>query len=437
MQISIPSIITRLSKTPYVKAFSTFFVFDAINKALPFILLPIIARFLTTSEFGIVSNYLTLYQIAYIVISFSTYTKLSTDYFKKGFDLMSSFTNLINLMAGNLLVFLLFVTIFSHWISQTLHFSIIWQLLAVFTAFFASVGNLFTTMLIMRQKSMTYGIVQNFNSLLLFVFTLLLIAVVPLNWKGRIIAQVISSFFLFLFTIFVSKYKYKIFKFSINKNIITEYFKWGLPLLPHTLSYWLKGGIDKIIVTKFLGLAINGIFSLSMTLGSVMSLITTSFFNVYSPFVYKQLAKVSEFSTQEDYRIIRKLRRNCIVFILCYGILSILSYYALKILIDYFFTGDYLIAVKYLPLVLLTNFIYAIYTIFSSFLFYNGKNKYIASTTIVSAVIQVVLNIVLINYIGIKGVLIANVVASAYVAFMIVRGAINQYPMLLSSKNVE
>ena len=411
-------------------------MFDAINKALPFIILPVIAKYLNTSEFGIVSNYLTLYQIAYILITYSTYTRLSTDYYRKDFNLKEGFSNLTHLMGFNFIISLILTCIFTVWIEESLCISLIWQILAIITAYFAGVGNLFTTLLVMKEKSVMYGIIQNLQSILLFFFTLLLVAVIPLNWHGRVIAQVISTFVLSVFAILIAKQKFGVLSFSLNKDLINVYYKWGFPLLPHTLALWLKSGMDKILVTKFLGLAINGVFSLSMTLGSIMSLITTSFFNVYSPYVFKQLSIYQESDVQGQILVINKLRKQFMLFILGYGLLSIVSYYVLKIIISLFFSGDYLIAITYLPWVLFANFVNSIYTVFSSFLFYNRKNKFIATTTIASAIIQIVLNLLLLPAIGVLGVLIANVLSTSYVAVLTIIGARKQYPLLFY-KNYE
>lgn len=339
-------------------------------------------------------------------------------------------------MGFNFIISLILTCIFTVWIEESLCISLIWQILAIITAYFAGVGNLFTTLLVMKEKSVMYGIIQNLQSILLFFFTLLLVAVIPLNWHGRVIAQVISTFVLSVFAILIAKQKFGVLSFSLNKDLINVYYKWGFPLLPHTLSFWLKSGMDKILVTKFLGLAINGVFSLSMTLGSIMSLITTSFFNVYSPYVFKQLSIYQESDVQGQILVINKLRKQFMLFILGYGLLSIVSYYVLKIIISLFFSGDYLIAITYLPWVLFANFVNSIYTVFSSFLFYNRKNKFIATTTIASAIIQIVLNLLLLPAIGVLGVLIANVLSTSYVAVLTIIGARKQYPLLFY-KNYE
>ena len=167
-----------------------------------------------------------------------------------------------------------------------------------------------------------------------------------------------------------------------------------------------------------------------------MSLITTSFFNVYSPYVFKQLSIYQESDVQGQILVINKLRKQFMLFILGYGLLSIVSYYVLKIIISLFFSGDYLIAITYLPWVLFANFVNSIYTVFSSFLFYNRKNKFIATTTIASAIIQIVLNLLLLPAIGVLGVLIANVLSTSYVAVLTIIGARKQYPLLFY-KNYE
>ena len=75
-------------------------------------------------------------------------------------------------MGFNFIISLILTCIFTVWIEESLCISLIWQILAIITAYFAGVGNLFTTLLVMKEKSVMYGIIQNLQSILLFFFTL-------------------------------------------------------------------------------------------------------------------------------------------------------------------------------------------------------------------------------------------------------------------------
>lgn len=410
-----------------MNTFGTYFIFDAINKALPFVLLPIIAKYLTTEEFGVVTNYLAVYQIAYIFISYSTYTRLSVDYYMDDINHKFLFTNLVFLMAIITIVVSLVIVAFNSVIEDFICISLSWQILAILAAFFASVGNLFTTLLVLQKKSLLYGIVQNVQSLVLFLFCLLLVVVIPLNWKGRVIAQVISCLLIFIFTIIYAGKHNLIKKKETNITYLKEYFLWGIPLLPHTLSFWFKSGFDKVIVTSYLGLAMNGVYSLSLTLGSVMSLITTSFFNVYTPHLFEKLASYDKMDKDDGKSILNKLLKSSFLFVGGYALIVIVAYYALKILIYKFFSGDYQDAIEFLPYVLFVNFLNAIYTIASGFLFYKKKNVKIGSITFLSSLIQMGLNIMLVNYFGIYGILWSGIVSAAFMAIFVVYFSFKEY----------
>lgn len=403
----------KLFKQKSVKDFLIYFSFDGLNKVLPFILVPIIANYISTEEYGLVTNFLILFQILYILLTFNNFTKLSVSFFKIRSTISEHFSNFIYLSIVAFVIIFFIITIGSSFFTQYLKLSYSIQIIALFTALFASIASIYTTLLRMSKKPVSFGLLQTSQSIGLFIFTILLVIFFQKGWEGRIIAQLISSFITVLFCVFFINRSEKILFKRFNQKKVIENFIWGLPLIPHSLSFWFKSGADKIIITNLLGLSFNGIYSVALTMGGIISLFTTSFFNMYSPLVYEKLTEHENTSSDEiKSNIERRLILNIYTFILFLFLLCIVSYFIILWIIQTFFSGDYLLSIPLLHLVLIGSFLGGIYSMISVFLFYKNKTKILGSITFSTALVQIVLTYMSVVYFGVAGALYANIFIS-------------------------
>ena len=93
---------------------------------------------------------------------------------------------------------------------------------------------------------------------------------------------------------------------KIKYGYIKDLLKFGLPLLPHSLSFWLKGGADKIIITNFCGLYQNGLYSMALTMNSIYNLVSNALMNAYVPNLQKRLSSVKEENLENEKRSVIK-----------------------------------------------------------------------------------------------------------------------------------
>ena len=148
-------------------------------------------------------------------------------------------------------------------------------------------------------------------------------------------------------------------------------------------------------------------------MGGIISLFTTSFFNMYSPLVYEKLTEHENTSSDEiKSNIERRLILNIYTFILFLFLLCIVSYFIILWIIQTFFSGDYLLSIPLLHLVLIGSFLGGIYSMISVFLFYKNKTKILGSITFSTALVQIVLTYISVVYFGVAGALYANIFIS-------------------------
>ena len=423
--MSMLSAIRSKVKNPLLQRMVVYAFSEGVSKAMPFLVFPIVAYYLTQEEFGLVANFSVLTAVLAPFVGLSTYSALSVDYYKKPKEELPAFY--ANLLYTNLLLFLLvliIVLLLTKVIEQWTGYSLGWQLLAMISLFFAPFVSLFSTRLRLEEKAKKFGQFQILSSTIGALLTFVFIAVFLWSWKGRIYSLVFSSVLPGLIALYYT------IRFLGNKlpkidlTIVKSTILFGLPLLPHNLSFWLKSGFEKLLVTGTQGLAENGIMSFAQTVSSIFVLITTAFFGAYSPYLFKRLANLSS----ENYADKLDLVKKSYLFLLAYLVVLLLGYFLIRVGVEVFFF-KYHDSLEYLIYFLGFNFFNACYAIFSGYIFYTKSTKFLGLITITTAFLQVGLSVLLVNLYGGIGAAYSTLIISVLTALSVGIFSNRKYPM--------
>jgi O-antigen/teichoic acid export membrane protein len=188
---------------------------------------------------------------------------------------------------------------------------------------------------------------------------------------------------------------------SFNKYIAKVLLKIGLPLLPTFLIYWIYNSMDKIMITNMLGTNEMGIYSIGAKMAQVSQLIYAGFAGGWQYFA---------FSTMKDDD---QVELNSKVFEYL-GAISVLSLVLVYPLIPYIFkvlfVGDYVSGYLVAPYLYLSPLLLMLFQVVAN-QFLVIKKSYLATISLsLGAAINVILNFVLINRLGIEGAAIATLI---------------------------
>lgn len=404
--------VTRLFGGQLVRSTAIYAGADAINKGIPFILLPVIANYLTPADYGLLANFSVLTQILIAFCALNTYSALSVSYFNLGgIPLRSYLSNLLYLVGMLVAVCLVVTSGLSSVIQHYLGLTRPWQLLAVLTACATAVYTLYLALLRMQTKIIRFSALQIGQSVISSLLAIVFVVVLRWNWQGRVFSIVVAAAAAMLFSLWSLRRHEQVFA-PVDRQQVKSAFAFGLPLLPHTLSFWLKTGMVKIIITNSIGLSANGIYSIALTLGSIVGVFTDSFFSAYSPTMYKDLSLVDTLPEQEGAAIRRRLVRNTYRFAAAQIVVCLGGWLAMRIAIPLLFKPSYLEAVRLMPLIFLGLCLDGGYTIVSGYAFYRRKTKVLGVITFLSSVLQMGLAFLLVPRFGLSGALYAGCIVS-------------------------
>jgi len=172
-----------------------------------------------------------------------------------------------------------------------------------------------------------------------------------------------------------------------------------LPLVPSTFLHIIINVADRIILERYVPLAALGIYSVSYTLGTVLQIFAYSSYLAFEPIVFSKIGKV-DFS-----KTILKIRKYYLFVIFSISFLYVLfSKEILLIMASSKFSSGY----KVIPIIVFATIFLSENYLFGTILIGIKKTKISLILNLVGAVINVIVNLLLIPVIGIYGAAIST-----------------------------
>jgi O-antigen/teichoic acid export membrane protein len=416
---------TVLSST-LVKNSLIYIITNGINKALPFLLLPFLTYYLTTDDYGIITNFNVLVQVL-SVLYFSTAAALPVMYYKLDKAKYSIYlSNMIILNTITIFIALIVLIIFNGLLTQALKLSFLFQTMTIIVVWFSSIININIIIWRCEEKAMVFGKYQISQTILNVLSTVLFVIILLLKWKGQLYSYMLSYVVFGIISFLIIKKK-GYWSFQISKEYLKHITLFAIPLIPHALSFWLKSGADKILLTNMCGLSENGLYSVAITLGAIVSMILVSFNNAFSPYLYKKLNRFdkSEGSLSERQKLV-KLTYLIIALTLW---LVIVAYFVSVLIIRYLYNITYIDSIKFLPYTMLFQFFYGGYLMFVCYCHHTFNTKILGLITFSLSIAQIILSYLLIGWIGSTGAAISSAVISFFTFIFVAGYAMKVYKL--------
>lgn len=377
-----------------------------ISRGISLILLPFYVRYLSQEEYGLLDLILLL--VNFINITFSLELTQAIARFLPSFRLFNAKINLIStsfwiLIFTYLLFFLLFI-IFKAFILQ----SVLQVHLTPTTYYLIGIFVVLNGLFLFFQNNLRWDLQSikfSVNSLIYSFFNLGLVSVFlfHLNWgiNGVLIANIGASLIAILSSYF-SQNKY--YSFIFSKKYAEKLISFSFPLIFSSVSVYLSLYVDRIIINKYLGLSELAIFGVSYRFASLIGLITLGFSSALTPLVYN-----SPFAKETKSTIVKLF----FYFLLgSFIFLLFISLFSLDILL-FFTTKNYLAAKNIMPIIT-ASVIFSSFYIFFPGLSIEGKTKKLALINSISACMNLVLCLVLVERYGVFGVALATLTSSIF-----------------------
>jgi O-antigen/teichoic acid export membrane protein len=393
---------------------SSIYLFATIcSSIIPFLLMPVMTRYLTVAEYGQVAMFQTVVAALSAVVGLSVQGAANRKFFDSDLseDTLQKFNGAcLQILLFSTLIPIGIIFILHERISEFTGISNDWLLLALIVAFTSFLSQIRLGQWQIRNKATYFGVFQISQSILNMLLSLLFVTVLLMGSQGRINAQVIVALvFSFLSIYLLYKDKLVVF-FQWDIVLIKEALAFGVPLVPHVVGGFLLLSLDRFVVNKEFGLVSVGIYMVAVQLSSVLKIIFQSINKAYSPWLFVKLKKNN---FQEKIKIV-KMTYLYFIGLLIVALMAFLIGPYFVVLI----AGEkYRAAGSVIGLLCLGNIFNGMYLMVTNYIFYSKKTAKLAIVTICSGSVNVMLLLLLIKPYGLVGAGIAFAV-SGFVMFL-------------------
>ena len=371
-----------------VKAALWFTVCNVVQKGISLLTVPIFTRLLTTEQYGEFTLYSSWYQIISIFATLNLFYGVYNNGMTKFSEDRPRFTSSLQGLSTVVTLVLLAVygVAFRFWNElfglSTLYMLTMFTELLVVPAFnFWSAGQRYNY----RYKALIAVtlVIAVASPLLGFV------AVINTEYKAqaRVLTVALVQVVIWLAFYILNMLRGKTF---FHK----EYWKYALcfniPLIPHYLSSIVLGHADRIMIGSMVGKSEAALYGVAYNLALMMNIVISAINNSFTPFMYRSMKS-------KNYA---PMRKTSTLLVLLVGAISVMVMTAGPELIAIIGSEEYKDAMWVIPPVAGATFFTFLYPIFSNVEFYHDKTKYIMVASCIGAVLNIVLNYLLIPVFG-------------------------------------
>lgn len=365
-----------------------FSIFSFFNQGISFLLLIILANYITPDDYGSLSIFNTLVMFLGYFIALSTQGYVSVSYFKED-NFNKDFSTILCISLFMLSVLCLCTIIGGDKLAKLLVLPSKYIWLAIFISFWGFLFNLNLDLIRIKEQVLRYGFFSCSFAILNCILTLVLVILYMMNWHGRVYAYFLTSIFFGLYALFYF-YKEKLLTFDLDWKRTKHIVLWGLPLIPHLATTWIKQGCDRYIINYNYSLEEVGLFSFALNLTNIITMVGFAFNQTNSVNIYKILGD-RDIINDKKKEILKRLRNNMIItYLILSIIISIICIIGVPL-----FLPKYQESIKYFIPLSIYGFFVCIYLVYNNYLFYFGKNKNIMYITFGTSILHLVLSLLL------------------------------------------
>lgn len=388
--------IRKLLRSELIKNSFIFTTANIINAAIPFLLLPILTRLLSPSDYAIVSILQISISISTILIGLNAHGAINVNYFKISQENLKKYVgSVFTILITSFLLFLLLIFLSKNLLSGLLQVPGNWVLIVAVIGFFQFITTSNLVIWQAEKKSIPYGILQIAQTILNIAFSVLFVVTFGLNWRGRILGILIATIIIALISLFIL-YKKGYLKINKNKEYIIDALKFGIPLIPHSIGNWMMTYIDRFFIIHIISLAAAGLYSVGYQFGMIIGLVAMSFNKAWVPYLYERLEKNNDPSKKSIVKI---------TYLFFAAIIILASFVSLisPWLVHTFVSEEFWGSIAYIPWITFGYAFLGMYYMVTNYIFYIKKTHILAWVTFSSAILNIILNYILINRYGALG----------------------------------
>lgn len=390
--------------------FANILSLDILVKGGMFFFYPIYIRLMTVDEYGVYGYLVNIIGVFAMALNFGIYQAQSKHYHDIGDEERGSYIFSINVFLAAAITFalaFLFLTridfvIVSFLFEKAIDYTAYrpWIILGVVNSIYSlMVYNYFMT-----SEQIKYYQWQNVLKLILV--NIIVVTYLKLDIGDNILIRIKYNYivetvilipFLFLYL--------RNIQFKFKREYVKQALTIGLPAMFSGIIGVFYSLADRKFIEQYCSREDLGVYTLGITLSGIVYMIFAAFQNSLLPFFFKEKDKVVNYE--------RTIRATKKITILLLGISFAMFIVTFLLVYSKTIKQEYGAVLPIMPILMITYIVQAVSTLFANYFIYFNKNYYSIFLSILSAVLNIVLCIMLIPTYGIYGAAAATFTVTA------------------------
>lgn len=371
-----------------------FTIGNIATKLITFILVPLYTYMLTTMEYGVVDLITTIS----LVLAPVLFLNISESVMRFSLDKDANYNQI---MSTGLVIMSLAVIIGFLGIPVLQLFSTLksYSLYIYFYTISSAISQLFLCYLRGKEKLILYTCGNIINTLTVAIFNIIFLVTLREGIEGYLKAYILANFITMIYAFIVADILSVIKKFDINKKLTKDMLKYSLVLVPNVFMWWIMNSADRIVITAVIGASANGIFAIAYKIPSLMSTVAGIFNQAWS---YSAIRE----NDSEDKEIYTNKIYEGFFMVISLSALGIMM--ILKPFMKIYVSEIYYCAWKYTPYLIIGFVFQSLGSFLSTSYTVNKDSKGFLFSATFGAIINIILNFLLIFKYGLIGVALAT-----------------------------
>ena len=374
-----------------------FAIGNVASRLISFFLVPLYTNILTTAEYGVVDLVNTLCTVLVPILILNINEAVMRFALDKGANYKKIMSTGLTVFVGAIFLGILVIPA-SSLFSEVAPYS---TYIYFYTVTLAG-SQLFLCYLRGKENVAFYSVGSVLQTMAIALFNILFLAVLHKGIKGYFLAYIISNIITILFAFIAGNVREVIRDYKFDIKLTKAMAAYSVVLIPNTFMWWIMNSSDRVMVTSIIGVAANGIYAVSYKLPSLVSTMTGIFNQAWS---YSAIREDGAEDENECNNMVFN-RLISIVMLLSIALLTIVKPF-LRLYVDM----DYYSAWEYTPFLIIGSAYLTLATFMAtSYTVHKDSFGYLFSATF-GAVLNIVLNFLLIPIIHVYGAAFATCIS--------------------------
>lgn len=266
------------------------------------------------------------------------------------------------------------------------------------------------------NRTMLFALQGIINTALVIVLNIIFLVVFEMGVVGYVLSVVVADLAVTIFLVLAGKLYKDIRLSAVNGKVVRSLLKYSVPMIPATIFWWITSVSDRYMVTYFFGDTVNGLYSAAYKIPTILTLVSSVFMEAWQYSAVSDTDAADKSVSHEAASFFGSVfaHYQSVIYVAGSAIIGLSQLFIIILCADSYFE-----AWRYIPVLTLAA-IFSGFTSFAGSVYLVKKKSGLTFLTSMSgAVINVILNLLLIPKFEAQGAAIATLVS--YLTVFVIR----------------